>query len=101
MFLIARKEDRSLSVLIVYYVIMQPIGFYIMGLDKRRAQKGEWRIPEKRLWLFAWIGAGLGLWAGMHYFRHKTKHPSFRIGFPFLTVVHIILFVFLVSHFLH
>lgn len=80
-------------ILISYLVLVNIIGFTLMGIDKRKARREEWRIPEKTLWMFAWIGGALGAWFGMRYFRHKTKHTLFVIGLPFLVVIYIILYV--------
>ena len=81
--------------LIIYYVILQVIGFFVMGADKKRARNGKWRIPERRLWEIAVLGGGLGLWLGMAHFRHKTKHLNFRLGFPFFTFLHGVLILYL------
>jgi uncharacterized membrane protein YsdA (DUF1294 family) len=81
--------------LIIYYGLLQIIGFYTMGADKRRAKNGKWRIPERRLWGIAIFGGGLGLWLGMAQFRHKTKHLNFRLGFPFFTLLHFVLILYL------
>lgn len=82
--------------LIGYYLVLQVVGFYIMGADKKRAKAGKWRIPERRLWEVALLGGGLGLWWGMAHFRHKTKHINFRIGFPIFTLLHGVFIVFLI-----
>ena len=56
----------------------------LMGLDKRRARRGEWRISEKTLFLPVLLGGALGGLLGMRLFRHKTRHWYFRFGFPLL-----------------
>jgi uncharacterized membrane protein YsdA (DUF1294 family) len=53
-----------------------------MGIDKAKAKKGAWRVPEKTLFLFPLLGGGLGSWIGMYTFHHKTKHWYFVIGIP-------------------
>ncbi len=85
-------------ILFLYYGVIQVVGFITMGIDKKRAREKKWRIPEARLWLLAWIGAGLGLWGGMVTFRHKTKHLNFRVGFPFFTCLHLVILYFLLAH---
>ncbi|MEO2074691.1 MAG: DUF1294 domain-containing protein [Bacillus sp. (in: firmicutes)] len=80
-------------VLLVVYVIMNIIGLFIMGEDKKRAKKHEYRISERTLWLIALFGGAVGTTAGMQLYRHKTKHVAFKIGFPFLAVVELILFI--------
>ena len=76
--------------LLYYLCIINLIGFLAFWLDKRKAQKGQWRIPEKRLFLFAFLGGGIGCTLGMKVFRHKTKHLSFVIGIPMIMTVELI-----------
>ena len=64
------------------FVAMSVIGFALMGADKRRAEKGAWRIPEKVLFGVSFLLGGVGSLVGMFVFRHKTKHASFRILLP-------------------
>lgn len=63
------------------------LAFCLMGIDKHRARKHMWRIPEKTLFLPAVLGGGIGGTVGMFYFRHKTKHWYFRIFFPLLAIL--------------
>ena len=70
-----------------YLLIVNMIGFFAFWIDKRKAENGKWRIPEKRLFLFAFLGGGLGCTLGMKAFRHKTKHLSFVIGIPAIMIV--------------
>lgn len=65
-----------------------------MWLDKRKAIKGSWRIPEKTLFIITAIGGGIGTTAGMFVFRHKTKKLNFLIGFPLITILEIILMIY-------
>ena len=64
------------------FLAMSVIGFVLMGADKRRAEKGAWRIPEKVLFGVSFLLGGVGSLVGMFVFRHKTKHASFRILLP-------------------
>ena len=66
-----------------------------MGADKKRAIRGEWRIRESTLWFVVLLGGAIGGYIGMRAYRHKTKHTSFAILFPFLALGHIVLFVYL------
>lgn len=70
------------NLIAVYLIIMNVIGFIIMGIDKRRAIKKGWRISERTLLLIAFIGGGIGSLVGMRSFRHKTKHLKFKILLP-------------------
>lgn len=63
----------------IFFLVMGMITFAAYGIDKRKAIKGQWRIPEKTLLLLDLAGGFLGGWIGMYVFRHKTKHPKFYI----------------------
>lgn len=67
--------------------------FGMMGADKKKAKRGQWRISEKTLFLVAICGGAVGGTLGMQYFHHKTKHRLFQLGFPFLAILHILLLV--------
>ncbi|MGX6442993.1 DUF1294 domain-containing protein [Neobacillus sp. K501] len=71
--------------------IMNVVGLAIMRIDKTRAKRHQYRISEKTLWLVAIFGGAIGATAGMQLFRHKTKHTSFKFGFPLLAIIQIIL----------
>lgn len=70
-----------------YLLLVNLAGFLLMGLDKRRARRGAWRISEKALFLPAVLGGSLGAIVGMRTFRHKTRHWYFRYGLPALLAV--------------
>ena len=80
--------------IIIYFIIINIIGFFIMWLDKRKARKSSWRIPEKTLFIITALGGGIGTIAGMYTFRHKTQKLNFVIGLPLITVLEIILIVY-------
>ncbi|MGI5935000.1 MAG: DUF1294 domain-containing protein [Lawsonibacter sp.] len=82
-----------------YLLLVNLAGFLLMGLDKRRARRGRWRISEKALFLPAVLGGSLGAIAGMRTFRHKTKHWYFRYGLPALLVGQLALAAFLLWNF--
>ena len=71
-----------LTIVLLYFLIINAIGFLIMLADKRMAQKKLWRIPEATLLWIAVIGGSIGSLAGMYVFRHKTKHLNFTLGIP-------------------
>ncbi len=76
---------------IYYWMIINIVAFFLMGIDKKKARTGAWRIPEKTLFLSAILGGSIGSICGMQLFRHKTKHKSFVIGMPAILVVQLIL----------
>ena len=71
----------------LYLLLVNLAAFLLMGIDKRRAKKNAWRVPEKTLFLPVLLGGGLGGVLGMKTFHHKTKHWYFRFGFPLLLVL--------------
>nr|WP_302111753.1 DUF1294 domain-containing protein [uncultured Acetatifactor sp.] len=74
-----------------YLVIINLIGFAVMGIDKKRAIRGAWRISEASLFLTAFLGGALGCTLGMRHFRHKTKHWYFKYGMPAIFAVQVFL----------
>ena len=84
-----------LKILIVYLLIINLIGFIIMGMDKRKAIRHTYRIPEKTLFLAALLGGSIGSILGMQLFRHKTKHWYFVIGMPAILILQILLILLL------
>ena len=63
-------------------VLVNLVEFALMGWDKRRARRGEWRVRERTFFLLALLGGALGGVAGMRVFRHRTRHWYFRYGLP-------------------
>ncbi len=88
------QEIFTAKNIIIYLISINIIGFLIMWLDKSKAIKGSWRIPEKTLFIITAIGGGIGTTAGMFVFRHKTKKLNFLIGFPLITILEIILMIY-------
>ncbi len=84
------KNIFTMQNFIIYLIIINIVGFLIMFIDKRKAEKGKWRIPEKTLFIITALGGGIGTIAGMYTFRHKTQKPEFTIGLPFITALEII-----------
>ena len=80
---------------LVYLIGINLAGFIIMGVDKKRAIRGAWRISEASLFLTALSGGSLGCILGMQHFRHKTKHWYFKYGMPAILVAQVLLFVLL------
>lgn len=68
--------------LMIYLLIINALGLLLMLIDKWKAIHDRWRIPEKTLFLTAILGGSIGTLAGIHLFRHKTRHRSFTVGIP-------------------
>lgn len=77
--------------LFIYVCMMNIAGLAVMGMDKSRAKRHAWRIPETTLFLISFLGGSIGTWMGMYLFRHKTKHGSFVIGMPLICIFHIMI----------
>ena len=75
----------------IYLLLINLAGFVMMGIDKNRAKRGAWRIPEKTLFTCALLGGSLGTTLGMSMFRHKTRHWYFKYGMPLILVVQVVL----------
>lgn len=78
----------------IYLVIINVLGFLIMGLDKAKAKKQKYRISENTLLFVALIGGSLGSYLGMYCFHHKTKHVKFYIGIPLILFIQILIYCF-------
>lgn len=78
------------KLLIIYLLIVNIIGFAMMGIDKRKAIKGAWRISEASLFLAAILGGSIGSILGMEIFRHKTKHWYFKYGMPAILIIQLV-----------
>ncbi|MBQ8372369.1 MAG: DUF1294 domain-containing protein [Clostridia bacterium] len=63
------------------------VTFALYGIDKYKAKRGLWRIPERVLLMLSALGGGIGGLAAMSLFRHKTRH----IYFIFTNILGIIL----------
>lgn len=72
---------------VIYLIFMNLIGFGLMGVDKQRARRRDWRIPEKVLFGAALLGGSVGAWAGIYLFHHKTRHWYFVVGMPLILAV--------------
>lgn len=82
--------------IVSFVVIVNLLGFIIMGIDKSRAKKHSWRISEFTLFFIALIGGSLGSLIGMYTFRHKTRHKVFTWGMPAILIIQIALILYLI-----
>lgn len=84
-------------VLIVYFLIINIAGYASMGLDKSKAKRREWRIPEATLFSIAILGGSVGSILGMFHFRHKTRHWYFVIGLPVIFFIQLAIAIYLTT----
>ena len=83
--------------LIIYLILINAIALILMLVDKHKARKNLWRIPEATLMGTAVLGGSIGALAGMYLFRHKTKHLKFTLGIPVILAVQSAAAVFLLN----
>ena len=88
---------NAITLIVVYLVVVNLINFIIMGVDKSKARKRSWRIPESTLFVLALIGGSIGSIAGMHLFHHKTRHWYFLYGMPAILIIQILIVVILAT----
>lgn len=86
-----------ISIIAGYFAVVNLLGFALMGIDKQRAVKRLWRIPESTLFIIAIIGGSLGSILGMQIFRHKTRHWYFVYGMSAILLLQIIAVVALLK----
>ena len=86
------KKTIILAVLAII-AIMNIAAFALMGHDKKCARLGKWRVLEKMLFLLTACFGGLGGVLGMKVFHHKTQHWYFKVFFPVLLIVQVVLLV--------
>ena len=84
-----------LKYVLYYLAAINLVTFLVYGIDKLRAKRGAWRIPEKTLFLLPILGGSVGAIAGMKVFHHKTKHWYFKYGLPLILILQIALVVWL------
>jgi len=83
-----------LIIITLYLLAFNLLEFILMGIDKSKARRGAFRIPESTLFLFAIVGGSIGGLLGMKIFRHKTQKSAFYLGFPVILIVQILLVIY-------
>ena len=83
------------QVLTAYLVLVNAAALALMLVDKQKARRGVWRIPEATLLGIAVFGGSIGVIAGMYLFRHKTRHLKFSLGLPLILAVQIVFLLYL------
>ena len=78
-----------------YVLILNFVTMLVYGIDKFKAKKGKWRIPESTLLLLAVLGGSIGAWLGMRVWCHKTQHKKFKYGVPVIFILQVALCFYL------
>ena len=89
----------ALAIIFGYYIIINIVLYVMMVIDKKRAIKDQWRIPEKNMYLVAVLGGGLGGLFAMVFKRHKNRHMDFILVFTVTGILHVLLAFLLIGKF--
>lgn len=82
-------------IIIIYMIVMNLIGFFVMGADKLKSRKHRRRVPERVIFTISIISGSVGVFVGMYIFRHKTRHMKFVVGIPVIIAAQIIVGILL------
>ena len=80
-----------LHIVLIYLAVINVVSFFVYGIDKWKAKRSKWRIPETTLLMMAIFGGSIGAWLGMKVWHHKTLHKKFRYGIPAIFIVQLLL----------
>lgn len=87
-----------MNILLIYLLAANIVTFMVFGIDKYKAKRGLWRIPEASLLTMAVIGGSIGAWLGTKVWHHKTLHKKFKYGIPLIIALQTALAVYLLTH---
>lgn len=83
------------TILIYYLVAINVVTFFVYGIDKWKAKRSRWRIPEAALLMLAAIGGSVGALLGMYVWHHKTMHKKFQYGVPLILIAQVAVVVWI------
>lgn len=86
-----------IKILLYYLIALNVVTFFLYGIDKWKAKKSKWRIPEATLLMLAVIGGSIGAWLGMKVWHHKTLHKKFKYGLPLILIAQVALVIWFYS----
>lgn len=89
------NEISIATIIVLYIVVINVVTFFLYGVDKWKAKRSRWRIPESVLLGMAAVGGSIGAWLGMRVWHHKTQHKKFCYGVPFILLAQIVLLVWI------
>ena len=85
------------QLIIIYLIAINVITFLVYGIDKWKAKRSKWRIPEATLLGLAVIGGSIGAWLGMKVWHHKTMHKKFKLGLPVIIIIQLLIIGYFVA----
>lgn len=83
--------ELQYRLLACYLLAINVATLITFGIDKLKAKRAKWRIPEATLLMMAVVGGSVGAWAGMKLWHHKTRHKKFKYGIPVIFALQIAL----------
>lgn len=86
-----------MNILLIYLLAANIVTFVVFGIDKYKAKRGLWRIPEASLLTMAVICGSIGAWLGTKVWHHKTLHKKFKYGIPLIIALQAALAVYLLT----
>ena len=92
-------NPTALGIIFGYYALINIVLYVTMVIDKKRAIRDGWRIPEKNMFIMAVMGGGLGGLAAMVFKRHKNRHMDFILVFTMTAILHMLVAFLLVGKF--
>ena len=84
-----------MQLILIYLLAINVFAFFLYGIDKWKAKRSKWRIPEMTLLSIAVIGGSVGAWIGMKVWHHKTMHKKLKYGIPLILFVQIAITLFI------
>ncbi len=84
-----------MQLILIYLLAINVFAFFLYGIDKWKAKRSKWRIPEMTLLSIAVIGGSVGAWIGMKVWHHKTMHKKFKYGIPLILLAQIAIVLFI------
>lgn len=86
-----------MQLILIYLLAINVFAFFLYGIDKWKAKRSKWRIPEMTLLSIAVIGGSVGAWIGMKVWHHKTMHKKFKYGLPLILLAQIALIYLIIQ----
>jgi uncharacterized membrane protein YsdA (DUF1294 family) len=80
-----------IKAMMIYLLAINVITYVTYGIDKWKAKRSKWRIPESKLLFMAVIGGSIGAWLGMKVWHHKTMHKKFKYGLPAIFFIQVVI----------
>ena len=81
--------ERIGYIVLIYLAIINVVTFFLFGIDKWKAKRDKWRVPEATLLWWAVFGGSIGALLGMSVWHHKTQHRKFTWGVPAILIAQI------------